>query len=59
MQKQANTSIGCTVSQCVHHCKEKNYCSLEKINVGTHELNPKVVECTDCESFRPDKNCCH
>ncbi len=48
---QANKSIGCTVEQCAHHCGQENFCSLEKINVGTHEKNPTKVECTDCNSF--------
>ena len=47
----ANKSIECTVTQCAHHCKGKNYCSLKTIRVGTHEPNPTVIECTDCNSF--------
>jgi len=45
-----NESIQCSIQQCKHHCCD-NYCSLPKIKVGTHELNPTQVECTDCESF--------
>ena len=45
---QANKSIECTVQQCQHHCGHENYCSLNKIQVGTHEAHPTVVECTDC-----------
>ena len=48
----ANKSIGCTVTQCVHHCKKENYCSLDQITVGTHEANPTKDQCTDCQSFR-------
>lgn len=48
----ANKSIACTVTQCANHCDSENYCSLQSITVGTHELNPTVVECTDCQSFR-------
>ncbi len=48
----ANESIRCTVTQCQYHCSEKDYCSLPKINVGTHESNPTQAECTDCESFK-------
>ena len=29
----------------------KQYCTLDVIQVGTHEANPKQVECTDCQSF--------
>ncbi len=50
---KANKSIGCTVSQCRHHCNVSNNCTLDKIEVGTHESNPTKVECTDCESFMP------
>lgn len=49
--KEANKNIQCTVEPCKHHCKTENYCSLSQIKVGTHESNPTVVECTDCESF--------
>lgn len=47
-----NTSIGCTVTQCQHHAQKENYCTLDKISVGTHEANPTMVECTDCNSFK-------
>lgn len=46
-----NRSIGCSVTSCKHHCKEADYCSLEAIHVGTHETNPTVDQCTDCQSF--------
>lgn len=52
MADTKNPSIHCTVSQCAHHCMSENYCTLESINVGTHETNPTMVECTDCNSFR-------
>lgn len=48
---QANPSIKCSVKQCRHHCGDKNFCSLQSIDVGTHEPNPTMVECTDCNSF--------
>ena len=46
-----NESIGCSVRECRYHCKDDNYCTLSKIQVGTHESKPKSKECTDCESF--------
>ena len=46
-----NRSIECTVKQCKNHCGSENYCSLNKIRVGTHEANPTMMQCTDCESF--------
>ena len=52
MDCHANKSIECTVSQCAHHCDSANYCSLDKILVGTHEANPTVDQCTDCKSFK-------
>ena len=50
---QANQSIACTVQQCRYHCENQNYCSLEKIQVGTHEAHP-----TDCQSFKVKESCC-
>ncbi|MBQ3118782.1 MAG: DUF1540 domain-containing protein [Clostridia bacterium] len=47
----ANNSIKCTVEQCKFHCGNENYCSLDCISVGTHESNPEVCECVDCQSF--------
>ncbi|MDD5924048.1 MAG: DUF1540 domain-containing protein [Clostridia bacterium] len=57
MNCKANHSIKCTVEQCKHHCGEQNYCSLDSIKVGTHESNPQVVQCVDCESFVVKSNC--
>ena len=47
----ANPNIKCTVKQCQNHCGYEDYCALNAINVGTHEENPKVCQCVDCESF--------
>ena len=52
MNCNANKHIECTVKQCTHHCGEANFCSLDKILVGTHEANPAMDQCTDCMSFR-------
>ena len=49
--EKANHSIQCSVKQCAYHCSEQDYCSLNSIKVGTHEQNPDMKECTDCESF--------
>lgn len=51
MMTNKNEAIGCTVNNCTHHAQTENYCTLNKIQVGTHEANPTKVECTDCESF--------
>ncbi len=47
----ANRSIQCTVDSCKNHCGTEQYCSLDKVSIGTHETNPKVCQCVDCESF--------
>ena len=48
-----NKCIECTVTQCKYHSDSENYCSLDKIQVGTHEKDPTVPSCTDCNSFAP------
>ena len=48
---KANKSIECSVTQCRNHCANDHYCSLDKIQVGTHEANPTKDQCTDCLSF--------
>lgn len=50
-QECANKCIECTVTQCQNHCGAQNFCSLDKIKVGTHEWNPTMDQCTDCLSF--------
>ncbi len=52
MSCHANKCVECTVTQCANHCDSANYCSLERILVGTHEANPTMDQCTDCKSFR-------
>lgn len=47
-----NQSIKCTVNNCANHCQDNEYCGLNTIQVGTHESNPTMVECTDCQSFK-------
>lgn len=52
MNKQdANLSIGCSVSNCKHHCGSKQYCSLDKIKVDSDETCANTPECTCCHSF--------
>lgn len=46
-----NESIGCSVKQCKFNAESKEYCTLNKILVGTHEMNPTQAKCTDCNSF--------
>ena len=47
----ANQCIACTVKNCKNHHQSRDYCSLDKITVGTHESDPTVPPCTDCQSF--------
>ncbi len=51
MNCHANKCIACTVVSCANHCDSENYCSLDRIQVGTHECNPTMDQCTDCMSF--------
>ncbi len=51
MEEKKNSCIECTVKQCANHSRTDDYCALDKIRVGTHELNPTVSQCVDCESF--------
>ncbi|MDU1312677.1 DUF1540 domain-containing protein [Clostridium septicum] len=46
-----NPSIKCTVNECKYNDQAENYCTLNVIQVGTHEKKPTMIECTDCESF--------
>ena len=52
MNYNANKCIECTVKSSAYHCDTENYCSLDRILVGTHETNPTQAQCTDCKSFR-------
>ena len=36
----ANKSIHCSVTQCANHCSTSDYCSLDRVQIGTHEMNP-------------------
>lgn len=55
--KKPNHSIFCTVKQCANHAKDSEYCVLNKVTIGTHEPNPTVCQCVDCQSFILDANC--
>ena len=46
-----NRSIMCTVSSCQNHCDQEDFCALDRIQVGTHESDPAMNQCTDCQSF--------
>lgn len=47
-----NSAIKCSVTNCAHHCQDVDHCGLTSIQVGTHEANPTMDQCTDCQSYR-------
>lgn len=49
--EKCNECIKCTVNNCRNHHQTKNYCTLESIQIGTHECDPTMDQCTDCCSF--------
>lgn len=51
MDKKKNSNIHCTVKQCAYNMETEDYCTLDMVKIGTHEADPKVPECTDCNSF--------
>ena len=53
-----NKSIKCTVGNCKYNVKSEGYCSLDVVKIGTHEANPTECQCTDCNSFVCDSDCC-
>lgn len=55
---KTNTSIRCSIQTCKYNAGTENYCTLDQIEVGTHELNPTKKECTDCNSFEKKSGCC-
>jgi hypothetical protein len=48
---EGNPSIQCVVSECRYHAGEKDYCTLDKIQVGRVDSFSSKSEDTDCESF--------
>lgn len=51
-KNNVNRCISCTVASCAHHCDSEDYCTLDKVSIGTHEEHPTMCECTDCKSFK-------
>ena len=62
MNNKPNHCIKCSVVSCANHAEKENYCVLDTVTIGTHECNPTVSQCVDCESFvlskNAPKNCC-
>ena len=44
MNCNANKCIACTVQQCAYHCDTADYCSLDHIQVGTHEITAELAQ---------------
>ena len=46
--EKANHAIECHVTQCNNHCGCEDYCTLDKVCIGTHEADqakiPLLVE---------------
>ena len=55
--KSPNPSIECSVKQCEYHCGNENFCTLNRVKIATHEANPTVCQCVDCESFVKKSGC--
>ncbi len=51
---EINKSIACTVNDCKNHCKNRNFCSLDKIEIQSHKANPNACENVDCKSFEKE-----
>lgn len=58
MSDQMNPHIHCTVSQCEHNLCSAQFCTLDQVQIDTHESDPSVKECVDCASFRKRSGCC-
>ena len=52
MTNTGKQTIKCTVPQCTYNDCSEQYCTLDSIMVGTHEMNPTDEQCTDCKSFK-------
>ncbi|QEK13338.1 DUF1540 domain-containing protein [Crassaminicella thermophila] len=48
---QGNSHIGCNVTECRHHAKTVQQCSLSHIEVVKHGATATTKESTDCGSF--------
>ncbi len=57
MNQKKNPNIHCTVEQCRHNLCSEQFCTLDMVNIGTHESNPSVKECVDCNSFIKRESC--
>lgn len=51
--KEKNCAIHCTTQNCQYNLGTENYCTLNSIQVGSHENCPQSCQCVDCQSFVP------
>lgn len=58
MEQHKNPNIRCTVEQCRHNLGSECFCTLDVVHIGTHEPNPTMKECVDCDSFEKRSSCC-
>lgn len=45
MNQEKNDSIQCSIHNCVHHAENVDYCTLDRIHVGTHESEHGFYGC--------------
>lgn len=57
MNETRNPGIRCTVEQCRYNLCSENACCLGTVRIGTHETDPSVKECVDCDSFEKRSSC--
>ena len=59
MTNNVNSSIRCSVENCVYHAQSQNYCTKNEISVGCCGTN-KATNCdsTECASFKMDSSKC-
>lgn len=47
----SNNNIGCNVTECKHHSKTDNQCTLDHIKIVKQKEPAKFIQCTDCSNF--------
>jgi len=59
MTNNVNSSIRCSVDNCVYHAQSQNYCTKNEISVGCcNTNNPTSCDSTECASFKADSAKC-
>ena len=47
-----NECIQCTIKNCAYHADTTDYCTLDTIKIGTHEMNPTTVSYTHLDVYK-------